>query len=109
MTKKSKKKDNSALNSNISPLKINSNLVKGAALTNYYSGGETATGYGEIKWDKMFDPMKKSLENAIDIYQKYGFKTKDDKDSDKDEGSNITINNYILAFLYIIFPIHIDI
>ena len=75
MAKKSKKKDNSsALNSKISPLKINSTLVKGAALTNYYSGGETATGYGEIKWDKMFDPMKKSLQDAMDVYQKFGSK-----------------------------------
>ena len=95
MAKKSKKKDNSsALNSNISPLKINSTLVKGAALTNYYSGGETATGYGEIKWDKMFDPMKKALQDAMNVYQKFGSKGDSDVCECKEEGADGVTKTY---------------
>ena len=95
MAKKSKKKDNSsALNSKISPLKINSTLVKGAALTNYYSGGETATGYGEIKWDKMFDPMKKALQDAMDVYQKFGSKGDSDVCECKEEGADGVTKTY---------------
>ena len=95
MAKNSKKKDNSsALNSKISPLKINSTLVKGAALTNYYSGGETATGYGEIKWDKMFDPMKKALQDAMDVYQKFGSKGDSDVCECKEEGADGVTKTY---------------
>ena len=71
MAKKSKKKDNgSALNSSISPLKINSTLVKGQALTSYYSGGDKSTGVGELNFDLMFDPLKKVLSDQINSANK---------------------------------------
>ena len=48
-----------------SPLPINVTLVKGARLTNYYSGGSSSTSPGEYNTDLIFDPIKKELEDMM--------------------------------------------